>query len=112
MVYVLNNTNIFGVYYIRLNLVIIMSKITVRDFYADWCQPCKMIAPHMEKLESNFPEIVIEKINVDSNSDLAAIYEVRNIPLVVVEKDGKIVEKVVGAKPYKFYEELINQYND
>jgi thioredoxin 1 len=86
--------------------------IVVKDFYADWCQPCKMIAPHMEKLEKEFPDITIEKINVDENSDLAAIYQVRNIPLVIIEKDEEIVEKIVGAKSYEFYSELIKQYNE
>ena len=89
-----------------------MGKITVKDFYADWCGPCKMIAPHMEKLKDKFPNIIVEKINVEENSDKAAIYGVRNIPLVVIEKDEEIVEKIIGANPYEFYKELVEKHDD
>ena len=68
------------------------------DFGAEWCGPCRMIAPFIEELAGEYADrVVIGKCDVESNDDLVAQYRVRNIPTVLFIKDGQVVDKVVGA---------------
>lgn len=68
------------------------------DFYADWCGPCKMMAPVVEKMAEEFNgRIKVGKCNVDENMQLAQQYRITNIPAFIVFKDGKPVETFVGA---------------
>ena len=69
------------------------------DFYADWCGPCKMMAPVVDQIAEENDDIKVGKINVDDEQDLAAKYGVMSIPTIGFFKDGDIVEKSVGAKP-------------
>ena len=69
------------------------------DFYADWCGPCKMVSPLVDKLAEAHPEYVFCKVNVDEASELAAKYDVMNIPTLITLKNGELVEKSVGAIP-------------
>ena len=69
------------------------------DFYADWCGPCRMIAPALEEIANENPQYVVGKINVDKDPALAAAFNVVSIPLLVVLKDGKIVNQALGAQP-------------
>jgi len=72
--------------------------ITLKDFYADWCGPCKTQDPILEEVEAEFGERVeFEKIDVDENQDVANEYQVRSIPTVVVENDDGVVERFVGV---------------
>lgn len=74
--------------------------LTVVDFWAPWCGPCKMMAPVMEKLEEQFGDrIKFVKMNVDGNQEIAQRYKVMNIPSLVLFRDGKAVEKVTGVYP-------------
>ena len=75
------------------------SKVVLLDFYADWCGPCKMIAPILEEIAADYPEITIGKVNVDECMDLAVEFKVTSIPLLVVVKDGEIINKALGAMP-------------
>lgn len=69
------------------------------DFYADWCGPCRMMGPIIEKIaEEKADEIKVGKINVDDNQDLAMEYEVMSIPTIVIIKDGEIVKSFVGVR--------------
>lgn len=74
-------------------------KVVLLDFYADWCGPCKMIAPILAEIAQEHPEITVGKINVDENMELAVQFHVASIPLLVVMKDGKIINKSLGAAP-------------
>lgn len=66
------------------------------DFYADWCGPCKMLAPLVEQFAQENPQVKVCKINVDDQADLAMDYDVRSIPTLVVFKDGKEANRSVG----------------
>ena len=66
------------------------------DFYADWCGPCKMLAPLVEEFAQENPQVKVCKINVDDQADLAMDYDVRSIPTLVVFKDGKEANRSVG----------------
>ena len=74
------------------------SKPLVIDFWAEWCGPCRTIAPIVEELAEEYADRVnIGKCDVDSSDDVVAIYRVRNIPTLVFVKDGQVVDKHVGA---------------
>jgi thioredoxin 1 len=69
------------------------------DFYADWCGPCRMVAPVLEEIAQEDAGLKVCKINVDEEPELAMQFQVSSIPLLVVMKDGEIVGKSLGAKP-------------
>ena len=68
------------------------------DFYADWCAPCRAIAPIVEALSSELGDsLAVVKVDVDRNQELAETYDIRGIPTLMLFKNGKVVETVVGA---------------
>ena len=70
------------------------------DFYADWCGPCKMMSPVIDKLAEEFAgRIKVGKVNVDENGDLAVKYGIMSIPSMVFFKNGEVVDRIVGAIP-------------
>jgi thioredoxin 1 len=72
----------------------------VVDFWAEWCGPCKMIAPILEELAAEHAgKIVVGKLNVDDNPELAMRYNVMSIPTLMVFQDGDVARRIVGAKP-------------
>ena len=77
------------------------------DFYADWCGPCRMVSPIVDKLAEEHPEYTFCKVNVDEASDLALKYGVMNIPTLVTMHKGVFVEKSVGAVPEAAILELL-----
>ena len=78
--------------------IVAESKPLVIDFWAEWCGPCRTIAPIVEELAEEYADTVnIGKCDVDSSDDVVAIYRVRNIPTLVFVKDGQVVDKHVGA---------------
>ncbi|MEG1607191.1 MAG: thioredoxin [Mucinivorans sp.] len=78
--------------------VLASGKPVVIDFWAEWCGPCRMIGPLIEELATEYADrVAVCKCDVDSNDDIAAQYSVRNIPTVVFIKDGKVIDKQVGA---------------
>ena len=74
-------------------------RVVLLDFYADWCGPCRMVAPVLEEIAEENEHIKVCKINVDEQMDLAMRFKVSSIPLLVAMKDGKIVAQALGAKP-------------
>lgn len=74
-------------------------KTVLLDFYADWCGPCQMVSPIVHEIAEENPNILVGKINVDNEPELAAAFSVSSIPLLVVMKDGKVVNHAVGAMP-------------
>lgn len=69
------------------------------DFYADWCGPCRMVSPLVDEIADERDDIIVAKVNVDDNPDLAGEFGVFSIPTLVVMKDGKVVNQAVGALP-------------
>ena len=69
------------------------------DFYADWCGPCRMVAPIIEEIANENSDIVVAKVNVDDQPELASEFGVFSIPTLVVMKDGNVVSKSAGARP-------------
>ena len=70
------------------------------DFWAEWCGPCKQVAPILEALAEDFPEqITIYKVNADDNSGLTAELKISSIPTIIIYEDGKETKRITGAKP-------------
>lgn len=80
------------------------------DFWANWCGPCKMLAPVLEQVADEMPDVQIVKVDVDDNGDLAEKYNVMSIPTMILFKNGEQVGKSVGFIGPDQVKDFINQY--
>ncbi|MGL5541011.1 MAG: thioredoxin [Erysipelotrichaceae bacterium] len=88
---------------------VISEGVVLVDFYADWCGPCKMVAPILEELaKENEGKANIVKLNVDNDPEVAQKFGVMSIPTLILFKDGKIVKQVIGFQPKPQLQALIN----
>ena len=71
--------------------------VTLKDFYADWCGPCKTQDPILEELSEEWDSVEFEKINVDEDQETANEYQVRSLPTLIVENEDGVVERFVGV---------------
>ena len=69
------------------------------DFWAPWCGPCRIIAPHLEELDNERDDLTVVKMNVDENPETAAKYGIMSIPTLILFKNGQVAKQVVGALP-------------
>ncbi len=75
-------------------------KLTVIDFWAEWCGPCRAIGPVIEELSKEFEgRVNIGKLNVDNNPEVSSQYGITSIPAILFVKNGEVVDKLVGAQP-------------
>lgn len=81
------------------------------DFWAEWCGPCRMIAPIIDQLaEQYFGKIKVAKLNVDESSDIAARYQIMSIPTLIVFENGEIAEKSIGVRPIQELQRMLDRY--
>ena len=79
------------------------------DFWAEWCGPCRAIAPVLEEMaEASEGRVTLMKVNVDENPGLAARYGIRSIPTMLFFKEGAVVDRVVGAAPKAVLQDIVN----
>ena len=89
---------------------VLKSKETVLvDFYADWCGPCKALAPHLEDLSKSRTDIKIVKMNIDENPMTPTQYGIRSIPTMIIFKDGQAAATKMGSMPKSQLEAWINE---
>ncbi len=85
-------------------------KLAMIDFWAEWCQPCKMLAPTIEELADEYQDkLMVAKLNVDDNPQTATKYNIRGIPTLLFFKGGQIVQQVVGVKSKAEIKKIIDE---
>lgn len=94
----------------NFNETIMSEKIVLVDFWASWCGPCRMVAPVIDQIAEEYKgKVTVGKVNVDDEGTLAAEYAVVSIPTVILFKDGKQAEKMVGAHSFDDYADMIDK---
>jgi thioredoxin len=89
----------------------IASGVTFVDFWASWCGPCMMMAPVFEKVAEKYPNIKFLKYNTEENMQKAGELGISGIPCIVVFREGKEVERLVGFRPEPAFEEAVKKYS-
>lgn len=88
--------------------VLASDKVSIVDFWAEWCGPCRVVGPFVEELANEYSgQAVIGKVNVDDNPGISAKYGIRNIPTILFIKGGQVVDKQVGAVPKAVLEQKL-----
>lgn len=93
------------------NEVIEYKGVTLVDFWAPWCGPCRMVSPIVDELSSEYAgKIKVAKLNTDQEMMLAAQYNIMSIPTLMVFKDGKPVDKIIGAVPKPVIKQTLDRW--
>jgi len=82
------------------------------DFWAAWCGPCKMVAPILEEIAEEMEEVSIKKMDVDQNRRVAGQFGIRSIPTLILFKDGKPVEQLIGVRPKEEIKKVIEKHSE
>jgi thioredoxin 1 len=83
--------------------------IEVKKFYAEWCGPCKMLTPLMEKIKPSYSDVSFRDINIDEEFEVAQKYFVRSVPTVIIEKNGEEVGRYSGLQSELTYKNALNE---
>ncbi|MBR2700375.1 MAG: thioredoxin [Clostridia bacterium] len=87
-----------------------LNGLTLVDFWATWCGPCRMVAPIVEELASETPDVTFAKVDVDENPDVAMGLGITSIPTLMLFKNGKLVDKLIGARPKQNIRQMIDAH--
>jgi thioredoxin 1 len=82
---------------------------SVVDYWASWCGPCRMVAPVIEELSTEINNVKFFKVDVDENMELSNKYGITSIPAIHLYKDGKLIDKIVGALPKVNFKRWLNE---
>lgn len=82
---------------------------TLIDFYADWCGPCQILGPTLDELASELKDVTFKKVNIDEEPELAREYNISSIPCLVLEEDGKEIDRSVGIRPKNAIKKFITK---
>lgn len=88
-----------------------MSKLKVMDFFAEWCGSCKTIGPIFDEVTLELKEVVFQKVDIDTNYEMAAKYGIKAIPTIIFERDGKVVHRKMGSVTKPQLIELIKEHS-
>jgi len=88
--------------------IVLEAKFAIVDFYADWCSPCKKLAPIVEELAKDNPTLKVFKLDIDNSRDIYVKYRVMGIPTLILFKEGKEVDRIIGLQTKKYIQERIN----
>ena len=92
-------------------LVLKSSQPVLVDFWAVWCGPCQMLAPVIDELSQDFEgKAVVGKVDVDNNQEVSVQYGIRNIPTLLIFKNGEVVDKIVGVNPKSVIAEKLSAH--
>lgn len=93
-----------------LDKVLKTDKPVVIDFWAEWCAPCRMVAPIIEQLAEEYKDnVIVGKIDVDENNEAITKYGIRNIPTILFIKKGQVMDKIVGTADKRLFVDKINK---
>lgn len=91
--------------------LVAVNDLTVVDFTASWCGPCKLVAPLMDQLAAAYEgKVKVAKVNIDDNKEIAKLYAVKSIPAVLIFKQGELLETMVGVKPYEEFSQAVDKH--
>lgn len=84
-------------------------RLVLIDFWATWCAPCRMLAPVIEKIADQYDgKLVVGKVDIDEEQELAIRYGIQSIPTVILFKDGRVAAKEIGVKPLKAFTNILD----